>query len=221
MNALRLCLRLRRAPRRAGFTLIELLAVLLILSILVAFLVVQLGDTEAAARIQIAKQLLAKVRATAENYRNDNGAAPPSSFLPGQEVANDGLNVGAEALVVALWSKKYEAGGLLNDLRDGLVNSDGDRSTKQLTDFETRELLEIPDPWQNPIAYLERADYGLTNRRYRTLDSATGEEVESVAVAFKNPSTGQYYSAQGFQLISAGPDGRFGSEDDITDFDRK
>lgn len=209
-----------RPTRRSGFTLIELLAVLLILSILVAFLVTQLRDTEGAARMQMAKQQLTKLRATAESYRNDHGSAPPSSFVPGQEVANDGLNVGAEAFVVALWSKKYEAGGLLSDVRDTLINSDGDRATKQLTDFETRELLEIPDPWQNPIAYIERSDYGLTNRRYRTLDGETGEEVESVAVAFKNPTTGQYYNAQGFQLISAGPDGRFGTEDDITDFER-
>jgi prepilin-type N-terminal cleavage/methylation domain-containing protein len=213
-----------RTPPRAGaagFTLIEMLAVMLILAILVGVLVVQLRDTEGAARVQIAKQLLAKVESTVRNYQNDNGSAPSSSFQPAQEVANDGLNVGNEALVVALWSKKYEAGGLLADLRDGLVNTDGDRSPKQLTDFDTRELLEIPDPWDNPIAYIERADYDETSRRYLTLDGETGEQVESIPLAFKNASTGQFYSAQGFQLISAGPDGRFGTEDDITPFERK
>jgi len=207
--------------RARGFTLIEMLAVMLILSILVAVLVVSLRDTEEAARAQMARQLLAKVESSVRNYQNENGAAPPSSFVPGQEVGNDGLNVGVEALVVALWSKKYEAGGLLADLRDGLVNTDSDRSAKQLTDFETRELLEIPDPWNNPIAYIERSDYGQQNRRYLTIDGETGEDVETVPVAFKNASTGQYYSAQGFQLISAGPDGRFGTEDDITPFERE
>jgi prepilin-type N-terminal cleavage/methylation domain-containing protein len=210
-----------KPPRtRSGFTLIELLAVLLILSILVAVLVVQLRDTEGAARLQTARQLLAKLEASIKSYQNDNGAAPASSFVPAQEVANDGLNVGIEALVVALWSKKYEAGGLLADVRDGLVNTDNDRSSKQLTDFESRDLLEIPDPWENPVAYIERADYDLSNRRYLTIDPETGEEIESVPLAFKNKTTGQFYSAQGFQLISAGPDGRFGTEDDVTPFER-
>lgn len=210
-----------RPSSRSGFTLIEVLAVLLILSILVAVLVTNLRDAEGAAKMEVAKQLLMQVGGTVTSYQNDNGSAPPSSFQPLQEVPNDGLNVGIEALVVALWSKKYEAGGLLAHVRDTLVNTDGDRSTKQLTDFETRELLEIPDPWGNPIAYIERSDYGITNRRYQTFDVETQQPVESVPLAFKNPTTGQYYAAQGFQLISAGPDGRFGTEDDITPFDRQ
>jgi prepilin-type N-terminal cleavage/methylation domain-containing protein len=210
-----------RARRSAGFTLIEILAVLLILTLLAGIMIVQLSDTEGAARVKMAEQLLAKVEAAVKSYQNDNGAAPPSSFAPAQEVANDGTNVGIEALVVALWSKKYEAGGLLADVRDQLVNVDGDRSTKQLTDFETRELLEIADPWQNPIAYIERGDYSQGNLRYATVDGETGEVVESVPTAYKNAATGQYYSAQGFQLISAGPDGRFGTEDDVTAFKRE
>lgn len=209
-----------RAPR-AGFTLIELLAVLLILSILVAVLVYNLKDATDAAKVQTARQLLAKLESAAKSYQNEFGSAPPSSFRPEQEVANDGLNVGIEALVVALWSKKYEAGGLLPDVRDQLINTDGDRSSKQLTDFDTRDLLEVADPWQNPVAYLERADYALTNRRYLTYGVEDGQEIESVPTAFKNPATGQFYSAQGFQFISAGPDGRFGTEDDITAFERQ
>lgn len=215
--------RIRPTPRRsaAGFTLIEVLTVLLILSILVTMLVVALRDTEAAARSEVASQQLMTLESAVRSYQNEFGAAPSSSFLPAQEVGNDGTNVGNEALVVALWSKKYEAGGLLADVRDKLVNTDGDRSTKQITDFETRELLEIVDPWENPIAYIERSDYAQTNRRYKTYEVESGQEIESVPLAFKNPNTGQYYNAQSFQLISAGPDGRFGTEDDITPFERE
>jgi len=204
----------------SGFTLIELLAVLLILSILVVLLIVNLRDSLGAANIQVATTLLRKVGGAVSSYANENGGAPPSSFQPGQEVANDGTNVGIECLVVTLWSKKYEAGNLLSDVKDTLVNTDGDQSSKQLTDFDTRALLEIADPWKNPIAYIEKSDYHLTNRHYTTVD-AEGQMIESVPLAFKNPTTGQYYSNLGFQLISAGPDGRFGTEDDITDFERK
>jgi prepilin-type N-terminal cleavage/methylation domain-containing protein len=205
---------------RGGFTLIELLAVLLILAILVGVLIVSLRDSERSVRIELTRTLLAKLETAAKSYQNEFGAAPPSSFQAGQEVANDGLNVGIEAFVVALWSKKWEAGGLLDDLRDGLKNTDGDRSPKQLTDFATRDLLEIVDPWGTPIAYIERTDYVLTNRRYLSYEPETGEPLETVATAFKNPRTGQYFAAQGFQLVSAGPDCQFGTEDDITTFER-
>lgn len=194
---------------------------LLILSILVGVLLVNLRDSERATRVRLTETLLAKLEATAKAYEHEFGAVPMSSFQAGQEVANDGLNVGIEALVVTLWSKKYEAGGLLADVRDQLVNTDGDRSTKQLTDFATRDLLEIPDPWGSPIAYLERSDYALTNRRYQTYDPESGEAIETVPTAFKNKATGQYFAAQGCQFISAGPDCRFGTEDDITTFLRE
>jgi prepilin-type N-terminal cleavage/methylation domain-containing protein len=210
-----------RISIRAGFTLIELLAVLLILSILVGVLLVSLRDSDKATRVKLAETLLAKLESAAKHYQNEHGSAPASSFVSGQEVANDGLNVGIEAFVVAMFSKKYEGGGLLADVRDQLVNTDGDRSTKQLTDFESRDLLEIPDPWGSPVAYVERTDYGQTNRRYQTYDPETGELLETVPTAFKNKATGQYFAAQGFQFISAGPDCQFGTEDDITTFQRE
>lgn len=210
-------MRVSHGSQRAGFTLVELLAVLLILAILVGVLVTQLRDSQSAIEVENARQQLMTLEGAIQAYQNENGAAPSSSFQAGQEVANDGLNVGIEALVVALWSNKYEAGGLLSDVRDRLVNTDGDRSTKKLTDFGNRDLLEIPDPWGNPVAYIERSDYAVTNRRYLTID-LEGQEVESVPLPIKNPTTGQYYSSQGFQLISAGPDGVFGSEDDVTPF---
>jgi prepilin-type N-terminal cleavage/methylation domain-containing protein len=205
---------------RAGFTLVELLAVILILSILVWALTKGLRDAMGVTKQKSTEQLLAKLGAAAEHYQRELGKYPPSSFEPGQEVANDGRNVGIEAFVVAMFSKKFEAGGLLEDVRDALVNTDADSSPRQLTDFATRELLEVPDAWGNPVAYIERADYAATNRRYLTLDAETSEEIESAPAAFKNARTGQFYAAQTFQFISAGEDGRFGTEDDLTTFKR-
>jgi len=207
--------------RRAGFTLIEVLTVILIISILAAVLVTQLGGATEAAKRDTARQDLAKLEGAIQSYQNEFGACPMSSFTPAQEVSNEGANVGVEALVVALWSKKYEAGGLLEDVRDKLVNTDGDSSPKALTDFGNRELLEIADPWENPVAYIERADYGVVNREYMLFDGETGALESTAPAAFKNPRTGQYFRPQSFQLISAGPDGKFGTEDDITTFERE
>ena len=45
-----------------------------------------------------------------------------------------------------------------------------------------------------------------------------GDEESSVH-ALKNPVTGQYFQNDKFQLISAGSDGYFGTEDDIANFE--
>jgi prepilin-type N-terminal cleavage/methylation domain-containing protein len=209
-----------RQARSAGFTLIELLAVILILGILAGVLLVNLRDTQGAALVSDARMQLGKIGAAIDHYASEHGSAPLSSFTSDQEVANDGTNVGVEALVVTLFSNRFEGGGLLEDERDALANTDGDSSTRRLTDFDSRELLEFVDPWGNPIAYIERNDYAATNRPYLTVDAETSLETTSVATAFKNPRTGQYYRPTGYQLISAGPDGRFGTADDVTTFDR-
>jgi len=205
---------------RRGFTLIELLAVILIVGILATILITQLGGAEAAAKVQSTRGKLAMFEGAIDQYSTEFGGAPSSSFTSEQGVDNDGTNVGVEALVVALWSNGYEAGGLLTEAADELVNTDGDSSGKSLTDFGNRFLFELADDWENPIAYISHRDYEVTNRAYVTYDPQTGEEQRSTPNAFKNPSTGRFYHHTTFQLISAGPDALFGTEDDITTFDR-
>jgi prepilin-type N-terminal cleavage/methylation domain-containing protein len=206
--------------RRAGFTLIELLAVILIVGILSAILVSQLGGAEEAAQVQLTKQKLAMLDGVLEAYENEHGDYPPSSFTGEEGVPNEGTNVGIEALVVALWSNGWEAGGLMSP--DELGNVDGDVAPRTLGDLG-RELLEVVDAWGNPVAYLHRRDYGDVNRQYLTIDTATGEPVVSTPRTYKNPRTDRYYNANKYQLVSAGPDGRFGGEtdDDITAFERE
>ncbi|HED65714.1 MAG TPA: type II secretion system protein [Planctomycetes bacterium] len=207
-------------PARAGFTLIELLAVILILGILTALLVTQLAGSEEAAQIQNTQRREAMLSAIIDSYANEYGDAPRSMFTSHQGVPNDGDNVGAEALFVALWSNQFEASGA-DELADDLVNTDGDSSARRLTDFESRELFEIPDDWGNPIAYFHRRDYDAGPQSYVTFDPVTGEELHSEAKALRNPKTGRFFRSGSYQLISAGPDGLFGTEDDITPFERK
>ncbi len=203
-----------------GFTLIELLAVIVIIGILATVLVSQFGSVSSAAEIETTRQDMAKLEAVLESYANDHGGYPPSHFTTEQGVANDGTNIGAEALVCALWSNDYEAGGLLESVANELVNTDGDASSKQLTDFETRSLLEIPDAWGNPIAYIHKDDYEVTNRQYVLVDPRTGEELLGTPLAFKDRATGRHFNKLSYQLISAGLDGEFGSDDDLTSFER-
>jgi len=207
---------------RAGFTLLELLAVIMIVAVLAAVLISQLGGAEQSTLASRTKQDLVMLESILAQYELDNGRYPPSSFTPEQGVPNDGENVGIEALVVALNSNGWKMGG--HELRDDQFgNTDDDLSARSLTDFGNRKLLELVDGWGNPIAYIYRTDYGQENRVYVTLDEQS-LAARGTPQAWKDPQKGQYYKHDRFQLISAGPNGVFDNDtpesDDITNFDR-
>ena len=203
---------------RAGFTLIELLAVILIVAILSGVLITQLGGADDAAKGSSTSSFLQQPEALIDEYEREHGAYPPSRFTPEQGVENEGENVGVEALVVALYSNNWEAGGHeIDEAR--FDNVDGDSSARALTDFGNRKLLEFVDSWGNPIAYLHRTDYGAKDRVYTTYGE-DGIQVRTAVLALKDPVQGRYYKHSRFQLISAGSDGVFNTKDDITNFEK-
>jgi prepilin-type N-terminal cleavage/methylation domain-containing protein len=205
-----------RRRARAGFSLIELLAVIVILGILIAFLVPRLGGAADTARVRECETRLHMLATAIGEYENEFGRYPPSRFDPEWGAPPNATNQGAEALVVALWSPDW---GGTNGFEKFLANSDGDQLKKSLTTMPTTELLEVGDPWENPIAYFERTDYAREDR-YAMIDPDTGEAIESLAKALVNPTTGRAYEPNRFQLVSAGPDGAFGTDDDVTNFGR-
>lgn len=208
---------MKRRPMRAsraGFSLIELLAVIVILSILITFLVTQLGKGGEVIEERACRAQLEMIAATIGEYESEFGSYPPSRFHADWGPPPNTTNLGAEALVIALWSPEW---GGSNLPEDDLFNTDGDRSKKALTSMPTSDLLELCDPWQNPIAYLSRSDYKREDV-YTVADPETGELMESRVKAVLNPTTGRAYEPHRFQLISAGVDGQFGTEDDITNF---
>lgn len=200
---------------RDGFTLIEMIAVIAIMAILAAVLVTQIGGAQEAVEVKLARVLLQEIDLAASDYEVEVGDYPPSSFEAEIGPAPNNANLGAERLYVALWSDGHEGRGLAEDL---LENSDGDSSSKPLTDVPTRELFEVTDPWGNPIAYFHHGDYGRVDVYY-TFDPVTGEPRESEATARKSARLGRYHGHRRFQLLCAGPDGVFGTDDDVTNFE--
>ena len=63
-------------------------------------------------------------------------------------------------------------------------------------------------------------DYGRADE-YVTLDNETGVEMSAIVKAHMSPKTQGYHNPRSYQLISAGQDGIFGNDDDITNFDRE
>ncbi len=197
---------------RAGFTLLELLAVMVILGILITLLVTAMGGSQDAVVSKMTRTKLAQIGTVCESYERRFGDFPKSSFASESGNLPNSTNLGGEALVVALWSDGFEAGGALSS--DDLINSDGDRTLKSLTDFPEGQLFELADGWGNPIAYLRSDDYG-REQAYVTEDFEQGGTFESRVRALHDQTAGRYLGHGRFQLISAGSDGEFGTEDDI------
>jgi prepilin-type N-terminal cleavage/methylation domain-containing protein len=206
----------RPRPRRArrGFSLIELMAVLVILSILMVFLVPRLTGMRDSAEARLARAKFGGIGAAIAEYEGEFGDWPPSRFTAEWGSAPNETNLGAETLVLSLWSDEW--GGTSLDSED-VVNTDDDRAKKDLTATFGKELFELADPWGNPIAYFHRRDYGRKDL-YVTESPETGERLESVAEARKSSKTGRWAHPTGYQLISAGLDGLFGTDDDVTSF---
>ena len=206
-----------RRTARAGFSLIELLAVIVIIGILVAFLLPKLGASGAVVKMKATKAFLTQVETACGSYSDEFGRYPKSRYDAKWGIGANNVNIGSEALVLQLWSQKW---GGTNLTTDRLMNTDGDRSKNDVIDTEIvgdGQLMELVDEWENPIAYIERRDYG-EKFLYTTYDE-DGNVQETEVGALKN-SSGAYYQPKKFQLISAGIDGIFGTEDDITNFKR-
>ena len=204
---------------RAGFTLVEILAVILIIGILVAVIVPALGSGREAVRLSTTRTLLDQLSTEIEAYATDTGDYPPSTFPKKLDPKPTRTNMGIESLVIALFPAdgKYQASF---EADDRLCNTDGDNTKTSHTIYEKADAFEIRDAWENPIVYLHRRDYekGCSCLTYQ---EALAAFIEEKVTAATNPTTGSPFRKKTFQLISAGPDGKFGTGDDVGNFDKE
>lgn len=208
----------RTAARRRGFTLIELLAVLLIIAVIGAALVPSLLSSSEAVETSSTRTLISQISAEVEAYERENGGYPPSTFPDDLDPKPTSVNMGAEMLVIALLPAdgSYRAS---DSYEDSLEDTDQDVLKTSLTRFSDPSTFEFADAWGNPIAYLHRRDYALGGE-YLTYSFVEDAWIEQVVKGEMNPKTGDPRRPDSFQLISAGADGVFGTDDDIGNFRR-
>ncbi|MBK8978079.1 MAG: type II secretion system protein [Planctomycetes bacterium] len=207
------------ARAAAGFTLIELLVVIAIIGLLAVAFAPSLFGAGRQGDETATKSRMLELVSMIEAYERTYGAFPPSdySLLAPQKDwqfgADNGKNTGIESLVLHL-SFDSRAGGTLDQHEDWLANTDGDKTPATIPLLERRERVEVVDAWGNPLAYF-RAPYDGASQTIvgKLIDGNAGPDL--ICKPVKNPRTNGYLAPRRYQLISAGYDGVFGSEDDI------
>ncbi|MFT7517400.1 MAG: prepilin-type N-terminal cleavage/methylation domain-containing protein [Myxococcota bacterium] len=197
--------------KQAGFTLMELMIVLLIIGILSASFIAFGGNSLEKGKIKAAKANLHAISAMIESYRSVEGEYP-TDYLPTNIAANS-INDRSEALYLALFDAEYTG---QRPSQEWLINTDGDEASRNTTVLGTRELFELGDEWDNPIVYFDSLHYN--DRKVTLVLAGEGFIDEQEVNPHRNERTKSFSKPSSFQLVSAGPDGEFGTDDDIFSF---
>jgi len=200
---------------RGGFSLIEILVVITIIGLLIALSTGAYSTWIERGEVHKTENIINNLKVFAEEYCNLTGDFPPSTLDElGVISRGDAANEGVEAFVLALYKQGYT--GPRPSSESELINSDEDSADRNISEFGNPVLLEFQDAWANPIVYINCRDYAKTYT-YLIEDREMGQEFVEIR-AFKNPVTGSYFNHDSYQIISAGPDGVIGDEDDVANF---
>lgn len=187
----------------------ELMIVLVIIGILAASFAAIGGNMFGQSQNRAAQAQLQSLSVIVQSYRSVEGEYPDDRLPKG--VTTNRYNAHSEALFLALFDPEYTGD---RPPQDWLVNTDGDESTRNMTMLQSRELFEIGDEWGNPIVYFESLHYN--DKAGATVQAGEDEFFEEQQLSpARNERTGSFYEPNGFQLVSAGSDGLFGTEDDL------
>ncbi|MCA8941574.1 MAG: type II secretion system protein [Planctomycetes bacterium] len=207
---------MRSQRPQSGFTLIEVMVVIAILSLLITALWPSISRALGASEETETQARMMELRAAIEEFQREYGFYPSDDFQNfGDEIEikakPDGVNSGVESLVMFLcW--KPNARMDLTDNEDWLDNTDGDENSVEIPGLQRTAKMEVVDAWGTPFAYFTSQNY-TKQQQIRLGGDGAGDDV--IAKAYKNPNGKGFVGPRKFQLISAGPDREFNTEDDL------
>ncbi|MBI3817721.1 MAG: type II secretion system protein [Planctomycetes bacterium] len=203
-----------RTYNNAGFTLIELLAVMAIIAILAVLGVVSYSKFQKSAEEFATKGIMDGLKAKTLGLELADGDFPLDNFSKLGATTGNETNIGIEALVAQLNSTNGGRGSADVPAEEELINTDDDKFNKKITKYAKQDAYEVSDKWKNPIVYFNRRSYG---KKQSVVAKRHGskEYEEQLVSAVVDPDTKTFRAPGSYQLISAGWDGVFGTDDDI------
>jgi len=204
----------RRGARAAGFTLIELLIVISILGLLAAVLLPNIIGTQEAANETATSANMMQLQTGCQKFSNEHGYYPPDDLRHPEGAtkqpwkADNGINTGIESLVCFL-SLQSRGGFDLSGMADVQCNTDKDDHGVDQPLLHSRSRIEVADAWGTPLAYFSKSGMDKAQQ-------VMPPEQDVQQVRAKRRADGSFFGAGKFQLLSAGRDRMFGTEDDLS-----
>jgi len=206
---------MKRLRHAAGFTLVEMLVVLAVIAGMMGLVSIFLFKAKDEGERKIASAQIQQIKVAIAAYVADprHGAPPPTSLADGKVLLDNDFNLGIESLVVAFNAEDFDGESPFTQ-EDRFANGDKDQSKVQLTRFGKKDLFEYLDQWHRPYVYFRLSDFERGRSGVQTYQLPDGTMIEVAPV--KSDKLGTYAGmADGYQIISLGPDGEFGTKDDV------
>lgn len=206
-----------------GFSLIEVMVVIAIIAGLIATGTLMLGIAQKKRLITETQGRLNSLGAAIEELKSNDQLQryPPTSLSKLTFSGFDGAkwnaganakNVGIETLYVCFRLPGITVTPKNLDSADAVGNTDGDSASSVIGTLQKPDLFEYLDAWGNPFVYFSASDYKDPSKVEQYV-LGNGEEVK--VSPKKNEQNGEFMCLNSFQLISLGPDGQPGTEDDL------
>jgi prepilin-type N-terminal cleavage/methylation domain-containing protein len=225
---------------QAGFTLVELLVVISVLTLLVGIMVPSILSVRTIITRSNEQGKLYALTTACELYSDDFGTFPPSDYneAGGGSYYQNFQGGHLAALLLTGYGPDFDSDGTP---RDSLVDDDGAegfgfRLSKRgpvygpYNDVHEYEVAPVGvavafvDQWGGPILYYR---FNEANGQYHFEDNAAlaGEDVDSQSeleklVKHQDEEGNWYFPRRDGVFVSAGPDGKFNTSDDVANFDR-
>jgi prepilin-type N-terminal cleavage/methylation domain-containing protein len=218
---------------RSAFTLVELLVVIGIIAILAAIITPAVMRAQATARNAAIKAEIDMLHMAIMNYKNEYGSFPPciSGTAISDPAAKHILRIfprtASIANEIAFVTPLNSLGWWLGGYSDDPTRPVSGTNRKKLYDFDRSRLDSTQTIYypagkpSSPYIYINSSVYSSATWPTSAVSYTVGSNTYSIAANTYAPRirTGsEYFNPDTFQILCAGRDEQFGTDDDLSNF---